>query len=303
MISSGTHFYQRCAPRLLSAALFLFIAFIWVPQPAHTFPQRIISTSPSITETLFALGVGDRVVGVTDFCSFPEEACRLPKIGGLLNPSVEAWIQLKPDLIIHQETSHKLESNARNLGIPTLSVSLKSMKSIYHSISLLGEKLGCTKAAQKLTDTLRSGIGKLRTRLKGIHKKSVLLLLADSDHPGRDLYAVGPRTFLGELLELAGGENIIEESPAEYPKISKEFIIHKSPEIIILAGPKSRLSDDEKSNRLKSWNRFASVRAVQTGDIHFIGAPYILIPGPRLLNIVNSFAQALHPQLFHGSAP
>jgi len=265
---------------------------------AQSYPQRIISTSPSITEILFELGLGDRVVGVTNFCSYPQEACQLPRIGGLLNPNVEVWITLKSDLIIHQDDSHKLKANADNLRIRTLAVSLKSLDHIYTSIKTIGETMGVPANADRLIGKLQKGINDYQTRLAGIEKKSVLLLLGDVDEPGRELYAVGRKAFLGELLSLAGGENIMTDTLAEYPIISKEFIIHRSPEVIIEAGPKSKLTPEQQKRRMEEWSHYPTLRAVKNKNIKFIGANYILIPGPRLLKIVGHFARAVHPEIF-----
>jgi len=275
------------------AVLFLWIESAWA-EPHY--PQRIISMSPSITETLFALGVGDRVVGVTDFCIYPKEACALPKIGGLLNPSVEAWVQLKPDLIIHQDDSHKLRINAKNLRIQTLAISMTRLQNIFETIKIFGKALGCKTAAQALVQKLQSGIEHHRSRLKDVTPKKTLLLLGEGSDPGGALYAVGKSTFLGELLELAGGENILTDPTINYPKISKEFILRHSPEIIIEAGPDANVPVEEKEKKLKQWQRFPTLTAVKNKTIFFIGADYILIPGPRFLNILNHFARVIHPE-------
>jgi iron complex transport system substrate-binding protein len=292
----------RVVPEILNRiALFLcVILFIWldISWAAPQYPQRIISMSPSITETLFALGVGNRVVGVTDFCSYPKEACALPKVGGLLNPSVEAWITLKPDLIIHQEDSHKLRINAQNLGIQTLSISMTSLQNIFNTIQTFGKVLGCESEAGALTHKLQSGIQNQKTRLQRVPKKTVLLLLGDGSDPGGALYAVGRGTFLGELLELAGGENVLIDPTLNYPKISKEFILRHSPEVIIEAGPDANLSTAEKEKKIKQWQRFSTLIAVKNETIFFVGADYILIPGPRFLNILDHFARVIHPEAF-----
>ena len=114
----------------------------------------------------------------------------------------------------------------------------------------------------------------------------------------RDLYAVGKNTFLGALLALAGGDNILPESPAHYPKISREFIITPSPEVIIIAGPMANLTAEEETVRKRQWARFSTVRAVQSDNIHYIGEDYILLPGPRLLKIIDRFAKSIHPEIF-----
>jgi iron complex transport system substrate-binding protein len=277
------------------AILVLWVEFAWAkPQ----YPQRIISMSPSITETLFALGVGDRVVGVTDFCSYPKEACALPKIGGLLNPSVEAWIRLKPDLIIHQDDSHKLRINAKNLGIKTLAISMNRLKNILETIKTFGKTLGTESDADALIQKLQTGIQNQKSRLQGIPKKSTLLLLNEGGDPNGALYAVGPGTFLGELLELAGGQNVLTDPTINYPKISKEYILRHSPEVIIQAGPHANMTPQEKAEKLKQWGRFPTLTAVKNKTIYFVGADYILIPGPRFLNILNHFARVIHPETF-----
>ena len=260
-------------------------------------PQRIISTSPSITEILFELGLQDRIVAVTDFCIYPEEACHLPSIGGVLNPDIETIVSLTPDLIILQSDSAKIEKNIKSLGIPTFSIKVRTISDIFESINRLGKELNCQEAAKKLLFLLKDKINTFKQRLAGRLPKKVLLLLGDSSNPARDLYAVGPGTFLNELLVLSGGKNILNNSKAQYPKLSKEFIIEQSPEIIIEAGPKSDLPQKEIDYRVGQWNRFPTIRAVRDKRIYFIGADYILIPGPRLVKILKNFVQVIHPDL------
>ncbi|NIQ01842.1 MAG: ABC transporter substrate-binding protein [Nitrospinaceae bacterium] len=292
----------RAATGTFTGIVFLFCALLWfcaAPAWAKSpYPQRIISMSPSITETLFALGIGHRVVGVTDFCSYPKEACALPKIGGLLNPSVETWIRLKPDLIIHQDDSHKLRINARNLGIPTLAVSMTRLDDIFNALETFGDVLGCGSEARELAASLKSGIDHYRTGLKNLQPIPTLLILGEGSSPGGSIYAAGRGTFLGELLELAGGENILTGPDTQYPKISKEFILRHSPEVIIEAGPDANISTQEKEEKLRKWSRFSTLTAVKNRRIYFIGADYILIPGPRFLNILDHFARVLHPEAF-----
>ena len=260
-------------------------------------PQRIISTSPSITEMLFELGLEDRIVAVTDFCIYPEEACLLPSIGGVLNPDIETIVSLTPDLIILQSDSAKVKKNIKSLGIPTFSIKVRTISDIFESINRLGKELNCQEAAKKLLLLLKGKINAYKQRLEGKLPKKVLLLLGDSSDPARDLYAVGPGTFLNELLVLSGGKNILQKSKAQYPKLSKEYIIKQSPEIIIEAGPKSNLSQKEIDYRVKQWNRFPTIQAVRDKRIYFIGADYILIPGPRLIKILENFVEVIHPDL------
>ena len=290
-------------PVITRTILFIIVLFsspslLWANNTKVSTANRIISTSPSITETLFELGLKDQVIAVTDFCEYPEEACQLPSIGGMLNPNMEKIVSLIPDLIIHQPGDQRLRNNAKSVGIKTLELRMGNLEEIFGSIKKLGVALNCEEQANKLTLHLTKGIAFYQERLKGLPQKEVLLLLGDSSDPARDLYAAGPGTFLNELLNLSGGRNIIGDSPSRYPKLSKEYIIEKSPEIIIEAGPKSNLSQQEIDLRIQGWNRFPTIEAVKKRQIYFIGADYILIPGPRLLKIIEQFSKAIHPNLF-----
>ena len=283
--------------------LFIFLptSALWAGNTNSKSASRVISTSPSITETLFELGLKDRVIAVTDFCKYPQEACQLPSIGGMINPSMETVVSLTPDLIIHASGNQRVANNARSLGIQTLQVDMGNLAEIFATIKKLGSALNCQESAEKLLLRLNEGIAFYQERLKNLPRKEVLLLLGDSSDPSRDLYAAGPGTFLNELLNLSGGNNIIRDSPARYPKLSKEYIIEKSPEIIIEAGPKSDLPQKEIDLRIKDWGRFPTIKAVKNGQIHFIGADYILRPGPRLLKIIERFSKAIHPDIFEST--
>lgn len=296
----GTKFYIFKATTRKFLAFHLIVLCLWlvILQEVYATSQRVISTSPAITEILFALGAGNRVIGVTDFCSYPKQACRLPSIGGPLNPSTETWIALKPDLIIIQEDSKVIQKNAKILRIPILTVSVNNLKNILTSIQTMADTLQMPQAGHQLAVKIKSKIEGYRTHLKKIKPRQVLMLLSDTNDPSRDLYAVGRGTFLNELLTIAGGNNVLPDTMAKYPKVSKEYIIAKSPEIIIEVGPKSNLSKEETLARKKTWGKFSTLRAVKNDRIYFIGADYILIPGPRLLNILNDFTRTIHPELY-----
>ena len=301
--STKINFKSTCTAFLSAVLLFLLLtaSSLWAGNKDNKSATRIISTSPSITETLFALGLGHRVVGVTDFCEYPPEACQLPSIGGMTNPHMEVLVSLRPDLVIHQSHSDRMAKNIETLEIPSMEITMDTLDDILSSIKLLGSTLGDVKISEQLLKNLTDGINFYKKKLEGIPSKETLLLLGDSSDPGRDLYATGPGTFLHELLEISGGKNILHESMAKYPRLTKEYVIEKSPEVIIEAGPKSQLTPEQVKERLKSWERFSTIRAVQTGQLHYIGADYILIPGPRLVSILEQFSQVLHPKVFQNS--
>lgn len=290
---------------LALTALALFIVPFGIPQAladTPNSPRRVISMSPSITEIVFALQAGDRLVGVTDYCIYPEEAKLLPKVGGMLNPSIETIISMKPDLIISHSDSDRIQKLVNQMGVRSLKVSFDNLESIYSSIRKIGGALEQPEAVDRLLGELREGVRFYQSQVRKLKAKSVLLILGDSENPMRDLYAVGKGAFLDELLTLAGGQNILGDSLALYPKVSREFIISRSPEVIIVAGPKTNLSQEKLTEWKREWRRYATIRAVKDDNIHFVGDDYILIPGPRFLNIVAKFAKVIHPEIFSGNA-
>ncbi len=287
--------------KILIVILFLF--FSWNSNVFAKDAQRVISLSPSITEVLFAIGAGDQVVAVTDFCTYPKEAVKKPKVGGMLNSSAESIIALKPNLIVFQPGKSNIKQLTKKLNSEYIEASFQDLKSIYQSIQDIGNAVGKAKEAKKLIGDIKSKLHSYQERLKNVKPKSTLLILGDSQDPLRDLYAVGKRTFLDELLTLSGGENVLSETLSQYPKISREYIISRSPEVVIIAGPNSDVTEKEFSSNLNAWRILGSVRAVKNKNIHMINEDYILIPGPRLVNIVDRFYQALHSPKSQVSTP
>ena len=220
--------------------------------------------------------------------------------------ALEKGIGLAKDYGADLHIFHALDYNLKKFdeGNPTLIEKTNEaeqrfeveMKPLFGDLTTF--TFGCEPAAHALIQKLQSGIQKQKKRLQGVPKKITLLLLNEGGDPNGALYAVGRSTFLGELLELAGGENILTDPTLNYPKISKEFILRHSPEVIIQAGPRANMSPQEKAEKLKQWQRFPTLTAVKNETIYFVGADYILIPGPRFLNTLNHFTRVIHPEAF-----
>ncbi len=242
-------------------------------------PKRIISFAPGITETLFALGLGDKVVGATTYCLYPEEAKALPRVGGFGQYNFEAIVALKPDLVIlhHGQEAEKLRLNG--LGIPYIDVETRLMNNILESIKTIGTACGANEAAQTL--------------LADMHKQMAAVIHESGKHPrvlitfGIDLdqiHAFGRDCLHHELLEQAGGMNVIEQN-LPFSTLSKEAVIRLNPDIIIQLSPGTELTADLS----KPWNPFASVEAVKNNQIHVLTGEYTCIPGPRFVQILKDF--------------
>jgi len=278
------------------AALCMLLGVLLLAARGQAAPSRIVSLSPAVTEILFALGEGGRLAGVSDFCRYPPEAARLPKVGGFLNPSYETMLSLSPDLIIHQADSPAIAEFARKAGFESLAVSMLTLEEIFATIETLGARVGRPEAAGKLNAELRARLAARGEQLAPLARKSVFLLLGVGNEPAETLYGIGPDTYLGELLALAGGDNILSSSLPPYPKISKEFIIARSPEVIIEVGP-AALSPEETARRKSQWRQYATLRAVRDGALYFLGGDDLLVPGPRFPLVLDRFIAVLHPEM------
>ncbi len=264
-------------------ALICFVLFLVACQeaplnpPAN--PQRIVSLKPNLTEMLFAIGAGDRVVGVTQHCQWPEAAQALPKIGGYAAPDFEKILSLKSDLVV----TNKESSNPRFIallekaGIATLVLETRSLAQIHQTIEKLGVGLNVTDAAQELNQDIQNRLKKVQAQSHGRPAKRSLLVI--QRHP---LIVVGPKSFINEVLSAAGAQNVVESASA-YPRVSMEEVLAWRPEVIIDVDPASKLS---------TWTDYTTLPAVQQNQIYFL-SPNMFRPGPRIAQTAQMIANAL----------
>jgi iron complex transport system substrate-binding protein len=256
--------------------------------------RRIISMAPNITETIFALGFGDRVVGVTDFCVYPPQAKELPKVGGFFNPNLERLAALQPDLVILQGRHDKVDRFCAGRHIAAFHVNMDSLSTIYSGIRDLGEVLGAHVQAQVLCTAIRNELEAVRADVSGRDKKKVFVSLGRAMGSMANLYTVGGTSFLSEVLEIAGGENIFRDVTQPYPEASKESLIKRAPDVILEMRPGETLSPEDRRRIIAEWQIFRNIPAVSHGDIQVVTEDFVLVPGPRVAAIAKILAEALH---------
>lgn len=264
-------------------------------------PQRILSTAPSITETLFALGLGDRVVGVTSFCHYPPEAKEKPITGTWLKPNLEAVLAARPDLVIVQRTRVHSKSELERLGLETLEVRQDSIADIYRTIETIAAAAGVPERAVRLNASIRSGLEAVRRKVSVRKPRSMMFIVARTPGSLDGLIAVGPVSYLSEVITLAGGKNVFDDSPAAYPKISPEEILARDPEVIVDMGDMADttgVTEQHKRSVVALWDRFSSLQAVRNEDVHAVASDIFVVPGPRVADLAREFARMLHPELF-----
>ncbi|NOR14887.1 MAG: ABC transporter substrate-binding protein [Candidatus Aminicenantes bacterium] len=257
--------------------------------------QRIICATPSVTEIVFALGSGQRVVGVSDFTFFPSEAKDMTSIGGMINPNKERIIHLQPDLIIFQGKHDSLARFSQQSGIPYLSVPIDSLQDIVMAIHTIGKKLGEEAQATQLANTLQTELQTLRSKTEGLPSPKVFLTLGHTPGDLSGLMTTGPGTFLHELVELAGGQNLFSDASGLYPQISKEALIMRQPDIIIEVFAEGITHKNQTLLR-KDWERLSDMPAVKTGNIHFITDDFLLIPSMRVVQTAKKLIEIIHPE-------
>ena len=255
-------------------------------------PQRIVSVAPSVTETLFALGLGDRLVGVSSYCQFPPEALKKEKVGGYINPSLEKIVALRPDLVIGiaEGDLKTFVDRLAKLKIPVYIANPKNVFGVITSIQHIGKVTSSARSAQRVTQAIRERVQAIQTKVQGRLRPRVLHVL--NFEP---LISAGKGTFVDDLIRLGGGRNIAETAQGKYPRFSLEEVLAVDPEVIILA---SMRSDDPLTEQRQWWGRWKTITAVRQGRIHVLNSDLIHRPSPRIVDGLEQVARAIHPETF-----
>lgn len=262
-------------------------------------PRRIVSTAPSITELLYALGLGDRVVGVTRYCLYPPEAQKKPKIGDYVNPNLEAIAALMPDLVIVQNNPVDLAARLRRLRLDVLEVDQQSIADIYESIRVVGQATGTETRAAQLIASIREGLAAVRARGAKFSATPMMLVVGRTPHRLDGLIVAGKKSYLNEVIEIAGGENVFRDASGSYPQVSLEEVLSRNPGVIVDmgdTGDQTAITDRERREVIAAWQRAPSLAAVREGRVFPIVADGFLVPGPRVVNAAQMLLGLLHPE-------
>ncbi len=282
-ILTGMPFMAHMAPRTFvdSRGKKVFLA---------TTPARIVSLAPSLTEILFAIGAGDRVVGVTDFCDYPPEARQRARVG-YRNPSIETLVALRPDLVVAPSEFVKpdLAAQLDHLKIPLMVLASENVEAILSHIHTLGRMVNRGPAADALALTIRQRVAEIKARVEGRAPVRVLYVLNS-----QPLITVGPGSFIDQLIGLAGGANVASGSAEPYPRLSMEVVFQRDPEVLLFpVGQAEGIPDHEQ----QAWRRWTGMTAIKLGRLRQIPADLLNRPGPRIVEGLDHLATVLHPDL------
>jgi len=261
--------------------------------------QRIVSTSPSVTEMLYALGLGERVVGVTTFCRYPPEAAAKAKIGDYLRPNLEAIVVLKPDLVVMEATGIRRAERLPALKLNVLEVDDGTLAGIYESLRRIGAAAGVPERAAALRSNMQAALEDLRRRTRGLTPRRLLFVAGRTPARLEDLIVVGRGSYLNELIEIAGARNAFADVGAPYLKVSLEQVLARNPEVIVDMGEMAQtagVSEEQKRAVVTLWERQPALAAVRERRVFAVASDIFVVPGPRVVEAARALARMVHPE-------
>lgn len=259
-------------------------------------PQRIISLAPSNTEILFALGLGDKIVGTTDYCDYPEAAKAKPRVAGYSNPNIEKLMSLEPDLIVAESIHERMVLPAlEKLGLTVIVTSATSLDTILHDIELIGQVTGKSTTAARLTENMRKRIAVVTEKTHNIPAEQRLRVLYVCWHS--PIWTMGSDTFIDDLIWEAGGINVFANDFKKSRAVSLEAVIAKDPQVIIVSGMGT--TGDLIYDSIIKEARLSDISAIVNNRVYKISdANLIERPGPRIVDGLEEVAKYLHPEIF-----
>jgi cobalamin transport system substrate-binding protein len=263
------------------------------PGGAAAAGPRLVVLAPGIAETLAALGLADRVVGVGDFVTWPPRFLDLPRVGAYDTPNEERVLELRTDLLLtaaSREASPSL-ARLRGLGVEVMELDTSTYSGTLAAIERLGERLGRRERARRLAASIRRRLGEVRRRAAGAPKRRVLVVV------GRDpLYVAGPGSHFDEMIDLAGGINVAADAHSPYQLFSREAMLERLPEVIVD-------TSDNRPGALRGrtpgpWREWPFLPAVAADRVYWVDPARLVIPGPRLPRMTLLMGEMIHPEVF-----
>jgi iron complex transport system substrate-binding protein len=280
--------------RMLAAFFMIFLCAVlpaWGEPETHS-SKRIVSLAPSVTETLFAIGAGEQIVGVCTFCDFPSEVGRIDRVGSYVAPNVEAIVAKTPDVVIGVPPNNPAALAAlERLGIKVIVVHVDTLEQIKGAMGVIAREAGREVEGKTLVAQVEQGMGAVRNRLAGAPQRRVLMVVGQNP-----LIAVGRGIFLDELITQAHGINIAADTNQQWPRLSLEVVVAKQPEVIIDGSMGSE--ENTEDQLLGIWRNFPALPAVQNEQLYGRSLYTLLRPGPRLPEGFEELARLIHPEYF-----
>lgn len=283
------------AGKLASCALFFTLSAAGL---ASAQPARLVSTAPGVTEILYALGLGPKVVGVTTFCRYPPEAESKPKIGTFVQPDFERILAQRPDLVFIIRNPVDLGAKLRRVGLQVEEMELDTVAEILASIRKAGRAAGATEEGVRLARRLAAELEELRKATAGRPPVSALFIIDRTPGTLQGMFAAGHASYLDELLTAAGGRNAAPAGGGTFPKISLEQVLAADPDVIFDMGDYMNgrpATPETRRRKLELWANFPDLKAVRHQRVYDVTSNQFVAPGPRLAEAARALHRMLHP--------
>ena len=262
-------------------------------------PARIISLTPSTTEILHGVGAFERVVAVSDYCSYPPEAAKLPRVGGWNNPNMEQIASLRPDLVIFSDAQAQfVKDKVEAAGIKTLSVPSQTLEDAFTAITMVGRATGDEAAAARLLEQTRASVETVRLATERLPRRRVLCVVDRVPGTLRDLYTAGGDSFIAQLIRVAGGEPVSPPTREGWGKMQKEAVVALDPDVILDLMMHKEAAGGYGEDTLAVWKELPSLRAVREGRIYPVRDETVLHPSQLVGDSARKFAELIHPEAF-----
>jgi iron complex transport system substrate-binding protein len=288
--------------RALLAAMVLAVLAVAAPgrdtaRAAQTAPpKRIISLVPALTEMVFAMGAGDRVIAVSSYDDTPPQVQSLPRVGALLDPDVERIITLRPDLVLVYGSQTDLMTQLTRASIAYFDYRHAGLAGVTSTIRAIGQRIGRAKEAEGVASGIEGRLAAIRQRTATLTKPRTLLIFGRERGALRNIYASGGRGFLHDMLVAAGGVNVFADVAAESVQASTEMILTRAPDVIIELRTAEMLEADDRAQELTVWSALASLPAVRNRRVHLLTRKGLAVPGPGVADSTEEFTKVLHPR-------
>ena len=294
-ISQGKHMKRF---RVFNGFIFPVVSILFVSmtgcsrkQEHAVIPHRIISLAPSITESLFALGLGERVIGVTTYCTYPSQTKRIEKIGGYCDANLEKIIALHPDLVVLSREHEKQRAFLTRFGVNTLEIDNSTCAAVCSSFALIGKRCAVTRASDSLIRLFHERL----THSRGHTPRLKVLFCVGRDNPGagriKSIYAASRGTYYNDLIESAGGMNAFSDSTPAYPRLSSEGIMAIAPDIVIDVAP--AMGNYSCDLLVEDWFSLTRIPAVKQKRVFCMAKDYATVPGPRMLLLLDDLRRII----------
>jgi iron complex transport system substrate-binding protein len=280
--------------KMIFVCFVYFVSFV-VSSLAQAPPKRIVSLVPNVTEMLFAIGAGPQVVAVSTYDVEPPEVRSLPTVGALVDPDTERIIALRPDLVISYGSQVDLQTQLKAVSIPFFDYRHAGLDHIMVTMRALGARTGHVEQAEKVASALQAAINAVKARVAGQPRPRTLLVFGREPGSLRNIYASAGRGFLHDMLEVAGGEDVLKDIDKESAQVSTEMILTRRPDVILELNAANRLNDADLKAVLAPWSALGSVPAVKNQRVVILNGPGLTVPGPRVIDGIEKMSRVLHP--------